>query len=224
MPSARILVVYEGLPVLTLIAGALESQGYQVTVAPKPRNAVGALAEKTFDLVILKWSGEPQLAALLLKLKPPTKLLVLSEAWNLPQRLAQVEVAGFILLPCRPVQLKRRIAEYLKSPQGLVASPRSDIQLHPVNHRVYQRLLTIFNEMAVSVLGLASQMELLRQRAKNRNDQELAALCQQACQRNQILWEIMRDMRGSVLRLKSRANPETPSSPQTEPFDPYREL
>lgn len=222
MKSARILVVCEGLPVLSLIAGALESQGHRVIMAKDAPRAAAALGNKNFDLVIYKLPDRPQAAAVLQNLKPQTKLIILSEDPKLPEEAYRVEVAAYIFLPCRPAEIWRRIADCLAKMDFRPAPPKTKIRLHPVNQRVYQKLVSIFREMTTSVMSLSFQMEVLQDKVRERDDQELADLCHQARQRNQELFEIMKEIGDSFLKIKSSIRMEAWKSPRIEPLDPYR--
>jgi len=206
MKSAKILMVYEGLPVLTLIAGALESQGHRVTVIRNGRCNAAALARKSFDLAILKLSGGSQASALLQRLKPRTKLIILSEDQKLPEEAYRREVAVYIFLPCRPAEIWRRIGECMEGLTPRPAFPKGNIQLHPVNRRVYQKLVSIFTEMATSIASLAVNMELLHQKVRD-DDHELEDLCQQACEKNQKLHAIMKEIEDSFTAVKPMVNP-----------------
>ncbi len=221
MKSARILVSYEDLPVLALIAGALESQGHRVVVTKDARSCAAALAKNNFDLLILKFSKGPQASALLQRVKPQTRLIILSESPKLPEAAYQVEVASYIFLPCRAAEIWRRIADCMEKMSFRAGSPKGKIQLHPVNRRVYRKLISIFNEMTTSVMSLASQMELLQQKVKSRTDPELEDLCQQACQRKRELCKIMREIGDSFLRIKPLFNPEARKPPRFETIDPF---
>lgn len=220
MKSARILVVYEGMPVLSLIAGALESQGHRVIMVKDTHRAAASVKNKTFDLIIFKLTDRPQVAAVLQNLRPQTRLIILSEDQKLPEEAYRVEVAAYVFLPCRPAEIWRRIADCLAKMDFRPASPK--IRLHPVNQRVYQKLVSIFREMTTSVISLSLQMEVLQDKVRERDDQELEDLCHQARQRNQELFEIMKEIGDSFLKIKSSIRPEPRRSPRFEPLDPYR--
>jgi len=102
MKLAEILMVYEGLPVLSMIAGALEFQGHRVTVANNTSSSAAELDRKTYDLIILKLSKGPEATTVLNIIKPRTKLIILSEEQKLPVEAYRVEVEDYIFLPAAP--------------------------------------------------------------------------------------------------------------------------
>lgn len=222
MSKTRILVLCQGLTVLTLVAWGLKSRGHRVTVAQEIREVSEALARETFDFAVFKWSPALEAAAVLQKLSPVTKFVVLCQSPELPAVNLWPRLAALIFLPCRTIDLWRRINGCLERLAEVRAWQKAEAQLHPVNHRVYRKLAAIFQEMTTSVFSLANHMDRLQHRARDIGDQEVAELCDQASHRNQVLWQIMQEMRDSLSRMAPSTKSARPSSPGPEPVGPYR--
>ncbi len=187
-------MIYEDLPVLSLIAGALEFRGHRVIVAQDACSFAAALDGTSFHLIILNFSKGPEVMAVLNRLKPPTKLIILSKEQKLPKEAYQVEVEDYIFLPCRAAEILRRIVAAVKKLEFRPLPTRTKNYLHPVRPRVYRQLSSLFKDMKISLLSMASIMQFLQQKAGCRNDQKLENLCQQAFESNQELLAIMREL------------------------------
>ncbi|RJR35216.1 MAG: hypothetical protein C4567_14830 [Deltaproteobacteria bacterium] len=204
MKPAEILMVYEGMPVLLLIAEALEFQGHRVTVTNNARISAAGLDRKTYDLIIFKWSKAPEATTVLNRMKPETKLIILSEEHKLPMEAYRVEVEDYIFLPCRPPEIWKRIAASLKRLEFRPLPKETANNLYPVNRRIYHQLVTLFNEMRTSILSMSSFTQLLQKTVRCRNDQKLKNLCQQAYENNLELIAILREFEEPFVKLRQR--------------------
>jgi len=202
---AEILMVFEGLPALSLIAEALKFQGYRVTVAKDAHSLAAGLDRKTYDLIILKLSKKPAATTVLNRLKPQTKLIILSEEQKLPVEAYSVEVEDYIFLPCRSLEIWKRINESVKRLEFKPLPKETTNHLHAVNQRVYRQLTSMFNEMRTSILSISTTMQLLQLKVRCRNVQKLGDLCQQAYESNLELLAIMRELEEPFAKFGSRS-------------------
>lgn len=205
MKPAEILMVFEGLPILSLIAGALKFQGHRVTVAKDASSLAAGLDRKTYDLIILKFSRGPEATTVLNILKPQIKLIILSEEHKLPMEAYHDEVADYIFLPCRSLEIWKRIDESVKRLEFKPLPKETTNHLHAINRLVYHQLVSMFNEMRTSILSISTNMQLLQSKVRCRNDQKLEDLCQQAYESNLELLAIMRELEESFVRFSSRS-------------------
>lgn len=123
------LLVCDGSPHMLAVAFILQSGGCPLIMAPDVRTALEELNNYQFELVILRCPrGEPAPLKLLKELKrkgSATKILVVGEHQGRPlaPEALEMEVADYLLLPCRPQLLCRRVAACLSSRQGRAAEP-----------------------------------------------------------------------------------------------------
>jgi DNA-binding response OmpR family regulator len=205
MKSAEILMVSEGLPVMSLIAGALEFQGHRVTVTNNARISTAGLGRKNYDLIIFKWSRGPEATTILKRMNLQTKLIILSEEQKLPVEAYRVQVEDYIFLPCRPPEIWKRIAESLQRLEFRPLPRETTNHLYPVNRRIYRQLVSMFNEMRTFILSMSSFMQLLQQKVRCQNDQKLENLCQQAYESNLELLGIMRELEEPFVNISPKS-------------------
>ena len=119
MRPEDILIVNDGSPFLKTIGLLLADKGHRTCVTNSPSEALGELARKYFRLVIVKLQEKTADSLALLKavkdLNPKARLIILGEDARLPVEAFQIAVEDYILLPCRPVEVWRRITSCLKA-------------------------------------------------------------------------------------------------------------
>ena len=128
MRPEDILIINDGSPFLKTIGLILADKGHRTCVTNDPLEARTELARKYFRLVIVKLQGEKPSRSLALlnavqDLNPEARLIILGEDARLPVEAFQSAVDDYILLPCRPVEVWRRITSCLKALR--VPPPRS---------------------------------------------------------------------------------------------------
>ena len=124
MRPEDILIVNDGSPLLKTIGLLLAEKGHRTCVTDSPLEALAELARKYFRLVIVKLqeknADSPALLNAVKDLNPAT-LIILGDDACLPLEAFQLAVDDYILLPCRPVEVWRRITSCLKALQGAAA-------------------------------------------------------------------------------------------------------
>jgi DNA-binding response OmpR family regulator len=176
----EVLLVGDGSPVLNFIGGALDSLGCRVSQADDVGDALSALAGKTFDLLILVLAkGQTDSQILLRRLSPRTELIILSEEVRLPLEAYQAEAADYIFLPCRPVEIRRRILRALERLQVKSTAAQTEARLNQINQRVYDRIAHTVQHINASLQTITSGMEQLHRKIRNIKDMELNRICQE---------------------------------------------
>lgn len=180
MRREDVLIIHDGTPFLQTIGQILASQGYRTSIADNAEDSLLELAEKYFRLVIVKLNGKESgyLAAMNLvkQLNPAAKLIVLGDGAPLPVAAFQGEVDDFILLPCRPAEVWRRIKNCLEGAKETAGREK----LQGVNGRVLDRLSVLFHDLRGGLASLAGALELLQRRSGEQPDSELTGLLTEA--------------------------------------------
>jgi len=114
-----ILIINDGSHFLKTIGLILAQKGNRTCVTDSHSEALAELTKKYFRLVIVKLPGKtadsPALLNAVKELNPEARLIILGEDAHLPVEAFQLAVDDYILLPCRPVEVWRRITSCLKA-------------------------------------------------------------------------------------------------------------
>jgi DNA-binding response OmpR family regulator len=120
-----ILIVNDGSTFLKTIGLILADKGHRTCVTDSPLVALAELARNYFRLVIVKLQGKtadsPALLNAVKDLNPEARLIILGEDPRFPVEAFKLAVDDYLLLPCRPVEVWRRIAGCLKALRGAAA-------------------------------------------------------------------------------------------------------
>jgi len=153
-----ILIVNDGSPFLKTIGLLLADKGYRTCVTDSPLEAVEELTRKYFRLVIVKLSGKtadnPALLNAVQDLNPEARLIILGEDARLPLEAFKLAVDDYILLPCRPVEVWRRITSCLKALQGAATPEAVQGKLNAANERALTKLSLLFHDLRSGLVSL----------------------------------------------------------------------
>jgi DNA-binding response OmpR family regulator len=115
--KTRVLVVDDEPAVVRFVRTGLNALGYDVTTANGGEEALGLVAEKTFDIMLLDVFMNPVSGLdVLERLGPGRKLpvIVFSAGGSVIERVMQAGADAFIPKPVTPDQLAQKIEEVLK--------------------------------------------------------------------------------------------------------------
>jgi two-component system KDP operon response regulator KdpE len=115
--KTRILVVDDEPAVVRFVRTGLNALGYDVTTASGGEEALGLVAKKKFDIMLLDVFMKPVSGLdVLERLGPDRKLpvIVFSAGSSVIERVMQAGADAFIAKPVRPDQLAQKIEEVLK--------------------------------------------------------------------------------------------------------------
>jgi signal transduction histidine kinase len=182
-----ILIVNDGSPFLKTIGLLLADKGHRTCVTDSPLEALAELARKYFRLVIVKLPGKtadsPALLNAVKDLNPEARLIILGEDPRFPVEAFQLAVDDYILLPCRPVEVWRRITSCLKTLPG--AAPPEAVQgkLNAANGRVLTKLSLLFRDLRSGLVSLQAAVKLSRRLAQGQLNAEVDRLLDDAGQK-----------------------------------------
>jgi signal transduction histidine kinase len=189
-----ILIVNDGSPFLKTIGLILADKGHRTCVTNSPSEALGELARKYFRLVIVKLQGKAAAAPALLMavkdLNPKARLIILGNDAHLPVEVFQLAVDDYILLPCRPVEVWRRITGCLKALPG--AAPEAvQGKLDATNERVLTKLSFLFHDLRSGLISLQAALKLSRRLAQGQLDADANTILEDAGKKTDWLLSLM---------------------------------
>jgi len=214
MRPEDILIVNDGSPFLKTIGLLLAEKGYRICVTDSPLEAVAELTRKYFRLVIVKLPGEtadsPALLTALKDLNPEARLIILGEDVHLPVEAFQLEVDDYILLPCRPVEVWRRITGCLKALRGAAAPEAVQGKLNPTKGRVLTKLSLLFHDLRGGLLSLQAAVKMSRRLAQGQLNADVDQLLDDAEKKADWLQALLEEfLAHTFLCRESDAEPNT---------------
>jgi DNA-binding response OmpR family regulator len=120
MVVEEILIVNDGSLLLKMLAGLLESKGYPLILTDSSEEALALLSSRNIILALIKLNGRQTdrlaLLHMVKELDAETKLIIMGDQTRLPVEAYEAEADDYLLLPCRPAEIWRRLNSYLKPP------------------------------------------------------------------------------------------------------------
>ena len=174
MRPEDILIVNDGSPFLKTIGLILAQKGHRTCVIDSPLEALAELARKYFRLVIVKLQGKnadaPALLNAIKDLNPEARLIILGEDPCFPVEAFQPAVDDYLLLPCRPAEVWRRITGCLKALRGADTPDPVREQLNATNARALAKMSLLFHDLRGGLVSLQATLKLSRRRAQGQLD------------------------------------------------------
>ena len=176
MVVEEILIVNDGSLLLKLMGGLLANKGYQLSLTDSPEEALGFLCSRNIVLAIIKLNGRQAdrlaLLHMVKELDAGTKIIIISDEVRLPVEAFEVEADDFLILPCRPAEIWRRLAICLESsiPQPGV-SPEDGL-IPPIDQGVSrnQGLMVDDSQGSIETIFKVPRRENVISRARGRED------------------------------------------------------
>jgi signal transduction histidine kinase len=182
-----ILIVNDGSTFLKTLGLLLADKGHRTCVTDSPLEALTELTRKYFRLVIVKLPGKTADAPPLLKavqdLNPEARLIILGEDARFPVEAFKLAADDYILLPCRPVEVWRRITGCLKALPGAAAPEAIQGKLNAANGRVLTKLSLLFHDLRGGLVSLQTAVKLSRRLAQGQLDADADRLLEDAGQK-----------------------------------------
>jgi signal transduction histidine kinase len=208
-----ILIVNDGSPFLKTIGLILTEKGHRTCVTDSPLEALAELARKDFRLVIVKLQGKtadsPALLNEVKDLNPEARLIILGEDARLPVEAFQLAVDDYILQPCRPVEVWRRITSCLKALRGAATPDAVQGKLIATNGRVLTKLSLHFHDLRSGLVSLQAALKLARRRAQGQLDADVDRLLEDAGKKADRLQALLEGfLRYAFLCPESDAEPD----------------
>ena len=184
MRPEDILIVNDGSPFLKTIGLLLADKGYRTCVTDSLLEALAELTRKYFRLVIVKLPGKTADSPALLKavqdLNPEARLIILGEDARLPLEAFKLAVDDYILLPCRPVEVWRRITGCLKALRRAADPEAIQGKLNSTNGRVLTKLSLLCHDLRGGLVSLQATLKLSRRLAQGQIDADVDRLLDDA--------------------------------------------
>ncbi len=184
MRSEDILILNDGSPFLKTIGLLLADKGHRTCVTDTPSEALAELARKYFRLVIVKLPGETTDSLALLNavrdLNPKARLIILGEDARFPVETFKLAVDDYLLLPCRPVEVWRRITNCLQALRGAANPEAIQGKLNAANGRVLTKLSLLFHDLRGGLVSLQAALKLSRRLAQGQLNADAARLLDDA--------------------------------------------
>ncbi|MDO9531349.1 MAG: ATP-binding protein, partial [Deltaproteobacteria bacterium] len=162
----------------------LADKGYRTCVTDSPLEALTELTQKYFRLVIVKLTGKtvdsPALLNAVQDLNPEARLIILGEDARLPLQAFKLAVDDYILLPCRPVEVWRRITGCLKALRGAAAPEAVQGKLNAANEQVLTKLSLLCHDLRGGLVALQAALKLSRRLAQGQLNAEVDRLLDDA--------------------------------------------
>jgi DNA-binding response OmpR family regulator len=165
MALQEILLVDKNTPIISAIGYILQSEGFQVVLAPDAETAFEDLNNYYFDLLLVYLTGyEEDKLDLLRQAKrraPWTKVILAGNPrkLNLPIEAFQVEVDDYLLTPFDAPELCRRVKHCLNMNEVLKAEADYADKTVSINERVLEALRLKFCEIQNTLCSLIANFK-----------------------------------------------------------------
>ncbi len=152
MVVEEILIVNDGSLLLKMMGSLLEHKGHQLILTDSPEEALALLSCRNIILAVIKLDGQQAdrlaLLPMVKELDAGTKLIIMGDQARLPVEAYEVEADDYLILPCRPAEIWRRLTSYIEpavsrpavfSEEGLEASVNQDV-LHNLSSFMFPHM------------------------------------------------------------------------------------
>jgi len=167
MAAFEILLMSDGSSLFRTLAWALESKSYGVAEVSSPEAAIESLALKDYDLLIAKLPLDSHSGMDVVKrarkLNPETRIIAVGEDHQVafPLDAYHLKLDDYILMPCSPAELWRRVASCLGSVQARAAQSDSMVRLAAINERVLNKLSLMLHDVRSSMVSISAALKLV---------------------------------------------------------------
>ncbi|MDD2903692.1 MAG: hybrid sensor histidine kinase/response regulator [Syntrophales bacterium] len=168
MAAYEVLLLDNGSPLFYTLAWALESKGYGVAAVSSPEVAIESLARKNYDLFVATLTQESPEALEVVKrarkLNPEIRVIILGgdNQVAFPLEAYRLKIDDYVLMPCSPVELWRRVARCLGSlEEAKPAQSDSQVRLAAINERVLNKLAIMFHDIRGAMVTTSAALQLL---------------------------------------------------------------
>ena len=185
MAAYEILLLDNNSPLLHTLAWALESKGYGVAAVSSPEVAIESLARKNYDLLIATLTQEMpeglEVVKRARKLNPEIRVMVVGgdNQTAFPLEAYRLKIDDYILMPCSPVELWRRVARCLGSLEARPPQSDSQVRLAAINERVLNKLAIMFHDIRSSMVTTSAALKLLLKGTHGHMDAEASQKVQE---------------------------------------------
>ncbi|MEW6659248.1 MAG: hybrid sensor histidine kinase/response regulator [Thermodesulfobacteriota bacterium] len=167
MATFEILMFDDGSSLFRTLAWVLDYKGLGVKTASTPEAALELMVTKNYDLLIAKLSmdgnGSLEVIKRAHKLNPETRIMVVGGDGQVgfPLEAYRLKIDDYILLPCTPAALWRRVADCLGSLEPRRPESASQVRLAAINEQVLNKLAIMFHDLRSSMVSSSAALKLL---------------------------------------------------------------
>jgi len=195
----------DGSSLFRTLAWVLDYKGFGVERAASPEAALELLVTKNYDLLIVKLTmeadGNLDVIKRAHKLNPETRIVVVGgdDQVGFPLEAYRLKIDDYILLPCTPAALWRRVANCLERREARQAESGSQVRLAAINEQVLNRLALMFHDLRSSMVSSSSALKLLLRGVYGGMDEPVAQKIREISSRIQKLIGVSEEFMAQVL-------------------------
>ena len=167
MATFEILMLDDGSSLFRTLSWVLDYKGYGVATVATPEAALESLVTKNYDLLIAKMTMDPENSVEVIKrakkLNPETRIIVVGGDGQIgfPVEAYSLKIDDYILPPCTPAALWRRVASCLGSLETRRPESESRVRLAAINEQVLNKLAIMFHDIRSSMVSTSAALKLL---------------------------------------------------------------
>jgi signal transduction histidine kinase len=205
MAACEILLLDDDSSLFRTLAWVLEHKGYRVASVSTPEAAIESLVTKNYDLLVAKLTGDPQngldVVKRALKLNPETRVILVGgdNQVAFPLEAYRLKIDDYILLPCTPAALWRRVANCLISQEGKRPEVDPQVRLAAINERALNKLAIMFHDIRGSMVSTAAALKLIIRGTHGDMEAEVARKIQEIHSRVEKLVGVSEEYMAQVL-------------------------
>lgn len=180
MATFEILMLDDGSSLFRTLAWVFDYKGYGVATPSTPEAALEALVTKNYDLLITKLALDSannlDVIKRAKKLNPETRIIVVGGDGQIsfPVEAYRLKIDDYILLPCTPAALWRRVANCLEQVEVKRPESGSQVRLAAINEQVLNKLAIMFHDIRSSMVSTSAALKLLARGAHGDLDEPVA--------------------------------------------------
>ena len=211
MIAKEILAINDGSLLLPVMGGLLTTRDYRLSLTDSPEEALVLLNNQTYHLVVVKLDGEQSdrlpVMHMVKELRDNTKLIIIADKARPPVGIFEIEADDYILLPCRMLEIWRRLLHCLEPSYRQPETFRSNSLIHPANRRTLNNLSLLFLEMQDQATAIIDGLQFIKNKLNGRLAGEAEAVHQEAWERTQNVTGMTEDFFQMLLDIQSAKTP-----------------
>ncbi len=205
MATCEILLLDDGSPLFRTLAWVLDYKGYGVASVSTAESALESLVTKNYDLLIAKLAMDPKngmdVVKRAKKLNADTRIILVGgdDRFAFPIEAYRLRIDDYILMPCTPAELWRRVANCLAGLETRHRESDSQVRLAAINERVLSKLAIMFHDIRSSMVSTSAALKLLIRGAHGDMNAEVTQKVQDVYSRVKKLIGISEEFMAQVL-------------------------
>jgi len=205
MATFEILMLDDGSSLFRTLTWVLDYKGYGVAAASTPEAALESLVIKNYDLLIAKMTMDPEgsmdVVKRARKLNPEIRIMIVGGDHQIgfPLEAYRLKIDDYILMPCTPAALWRRVANCLESLAARRPESDSQVRLAAINEQVLNKLAIMFHDIRSSMVSTSAALKLLIRGAHGDMDEGVAKKIREIDSRVKKLVGISEEFMAQVL-------------------------